>query len=329
MEDHQIVVAPTTIWRGRWLLTPVCLLRIRAGRTPRLIPLQETKCQKVGAPMAEHLQEVSEDENFIQGDIIRREAPTDDGAQFQWGFILNADCDIEQKKNSSLISWMEIIPATKFIERYWAKEQLDKLVRKQLGPICDQLNAVLKNKEVDLRRLEALDLLQWLQEEGADSIVGSIGVTDNKLRAKLTALGEALPPDGDGLSTLLNCAAAFSQKRERILDEAKRYLEQPGGFSDYVFVPGIPGSRSDGFVVRLRDISGVPETDVFRSIAEAKIQDRPHSFYRIGRFSDRLRYQIVQKMAFLFSRIGSPQTFEEDCQVAAKLVVDRRKSEEA
>ena len=142
--------------------------------------------------MAEHLQEVSEDENFIQGDIIRREAPTDDGAQFQWGFILNADCDIEQKKNSSLISWMEIIPATKFIERYWAEEQLDKLVRKQLGPICDQLNAVLKDKEVDLRRLEALDLLQWLQEEGADSTIGSIGVTDNKLRAKLTALGAAL-----------------------------------------------------------------------------------------------------------------------------------------
>jgi hypothetical protein len=130
----------------------------------------------------------------------------------------------------------------------------------------------------------------------------------------------------DGLSTLLSCAEALSQKCEKILDDAKRCLEQPGGFADYVFVPGIPGNKSEGFVVRLRDISGTPETDVFRSIAEAKISDRPHSFYRVGRFSDTLRYQIVQKMAFLFSRIGSPPAFEEDCRTAAKLLVERNRS---
>tara|TARA_R110000868_G_scaffold43803_8_gene147010 strand:+ start:26028 stop:26885 length:858 start_codon:yes stop_codon:yes gene_type:complete len=281
--------------------------------------------------MADHLQEVSEDENFMQGDIIRRAVPIDNEEQFQWGFILNADCDIEQKKNSSLISWMEIIPADRFIERYWAKEQLDKLVQKQLGPICEQLNSLLKSKDASLRLLETADLLQWMQEEGADQIIDTIGVEDVKLRARITAINAALCSNGDseGLSDLLKCAETFSQKREKILDEARRCLEQPGGFADYVFVPGIPGSKSEGFVVRLRDISGVPETEVFRSIAEIRIHDQPHAFYRVGRFSDGLRYQIVQKMAFLFSRIGSPRAFEEECRVAAQLLVDQKNSEVA
>ncbi len=278
--------------------------------------------------MAGHLQDVSEDENFMQGDIIRRAVPMNDAERFQWGFILNADCDIVQKKNSSVISWMEIIPADSFIERYWAAEQLARLVQKQIGPICDELNALLRRKNVDLRSLETLDLLQWLQEEGADPIIDSLSVKDVSLRAKITAIDAALRPNSNGLSALLVCAATFSQKREKILDEAKRYLEQPGGFADYVFVPGIPGSIPNGFVVRLRDISGVPETEVFRSLAEAKINDQPHAFYRIGRFSDGLRYQIVQKMAFLFSRIGSPPAFEEKCRAVAQMLVDQKKLEE-
>lgn len=277
--------------------------------------------------MANHLREVTEGDNFMQGDIIRRATPGQHEDRFQWGFILNADCDIEQKKNSSLISWMEIIPATKFIERYWAAEQIEKFVRKQIKPICDQLNVLLKKKHDSLGPLETQDLLQWLQEKGANPIIEAIGVVDIKLHAKITAIDAALRSNGDMLSTYLKCAETFSQNRERILDDARRCLEQPGGFADYVFVPGIPGSKSDGFVVRLRDISGAPESEVFRSMVEAKIHDKPHAFYRIGRFSDILRYQIVQKMAFLFSRIGSPGAFEEECQAAAQLLIDQKKSE--
>lgn len=277
--------------------------------------------------MTEHLQEVSEDENFMQGDIIHRTVQTDEGPQHHWGFILNADCDIEQKKNSSLISWMEIIPAAQFVERYWAKMQTDKLVKKQLGSICDQLNAVIKKEENKLRDLEIEELFQWLQDEGADSIIETIGVTNVDLREKISAIDAAIRSNGknDGLSTLIQCAEVFSKKREKILDDAKRYLEQPGGFADFVFVPGIPGNISEGFIVRLRDISGISETDVFRSFAEAKINDQPEAFYRVGRFSDSLRYQIVQKMAFLFSRIGSPKAFEERCRASAKILIDNRK----
>lgn len=279
--------------------------------------------------MSDHLQEVSEDESFRQGDIIRRETDKEAVVRFQWGFILNADCDIAQKKNSNLISWMEIISATQFIERYWAVEQLEKLIQKQVGPICDQMNALLKSKDVNLRRLEANELIQWLKDEGATPIIQTVGVEDAKLRSQITAINTALniKYDGDGFSSLIECAKAFSQKAERIVDAAKSGLENPGGFADYVFVPGIPGSTSEGFVVRLRDISGVPESCVYRSEAEAKINDQPMAFYRVGRFSDGLRYQIVQKMSFLFSRIGSPRTFEEKCRNTAQALMEKKATE--
>lgn len=279
--------------------------------------------------MADHLQEISEDENFRQGDIIRRSAPTADAAEFQWGFILNADCDIEQRRNSNLISWMEIISASRFIERYWASEQLEKLTKKQTGPICDQLNALIKAKNIKSRSLDVQDLVQWLKDDGADAVVAGIDVKDETLKGKIQAIDEALrlERNGDGLSVLLKCAGVFSSKASKTLDDAQRSLEQPGGFADHVFVPGIPGSTSEGFVVRLRDISGAPEGEVFRSELLAKINDQPNAFYRVGRFSDGLRYQIVQKMAFLFSRIGSPSAFEDDCRAAAQLLVDQKKME--
>ena len=44
--------------------------------------------------------------------------------------------------------------------------------------------------------------------------------------------------------------------------------------------------------------------------------------YRIGRFSDAIRYAIVQRMAYLFFRIGMSDEFESDCDTVAELILE-------
>ncbi|MNN99507.1 hypothetical protein D3C81_2191680 [compost metagenome] len=55
---------------------------------------------------------------------------------------------------------------------------------------------------------------------------------------------------------------------------------------------------------------------------DARINDRPDAFHRLGRLNDGIRYSITQKLAFLFSRIGMPKTFESACEAAAELAFE-------
>jgi hypothetical protein len=94
------------------------------------------------------------------------------------------------------------------------------------------------------------------------------------------------------------------------------------GFPDHLLVPEIPNTNGYGFVILLRSISSVHSSDLFKTEVDAKINDRPDAFHRIGRFSDSLRFSVAQKLAFLFSRIGMSSEFEEACEAATDLLID-------
>ena len=99
------------------------------------------------------------------------------------------------------------------------------------------------------------------------------------------------------------------------------------GFPDFVLVPNVPDGDAKGYVVILRRIYGAKETDVFKSERDARLNDRPDALHRIGQFHDAVRFQIVQKMSFLFSRIGASEQFEAECSQAIESTIEDRRNE--
>jgi hypothetical protein len=110
---------------------------------------------------------------------------------------------------------------------------------------------------------------------------------------------------------------------ERIRQEAVRNaFKEGGGFQDYFILPELPRTSGLGFVVMLRSMSTVMAADLFPTEQDARIHDFPAAFHRLGRLNDGVRFAITQKLAFLFSRIGMPTSFESACVAATELMVE-------
>lgn len=89
----------------------------------------------------------------------------------------------------------------------------------------------------------------------------------------------------------------------------------------YFFLPQLPDNSRYGHVVLLREIRAAPLESVFRRSIDIRNTDTsPPYFLRRGRLSDNVRYAIAQQVATLFSRVGLPASFEEECEVAKEVV---------
>ncbi|MFC4214131.1 hypothetical protein ACFP4H_21460 [Pseudophaeobacter arcticus] len=271
-----------------------------------------------------HLQDIDYVQNFQQGDIIQRDILENDVTNYQWGFVLNADCDIEQRKNSDRISWIEIIPAEEHIATRWAQRQLKDEVDKRAPALSDELNACIKRQDLGLEKLDKTDLISWLQEQSGREVADLVGINKEETIRRLEALALAVRATGSYLEELVQLREAFGSQRVKVLEAARKSLTTSDGFPDIIFVPGLPGFMEQGFVLRLRDIFSIEQRHVFQSYPDWKVRDEREGFFRTGRFSDQMRYQIVQKMAFLFLRIGAPEAYDNHCgQMAGKVFIEK------
>ncbi|WP_379573874.1 hypothetical protein [Pseudophaeobacter arcticus] len=270
------------------------------------------------------MQDIDYVQNFQQGDIIQRDILENDVTNYQWGFVLNADCDIEQRKNSDRISWIEIIPAEEHIATRWAQRQLKDEVDKRAPALSDELNACIKRQDLGLEKLDKTDLISWLQEQSGREVADLVGINKEETIRRLEALALAVRATGSYLEELVQLREAFGSQRVKVLEAARKSLTTSDGFPDIIFVPGLPGFMEQGFVLRLRDIFSIEQRHVFQSYPDWKVRDEREGFFRTGRFSDQMRYQIVQKMAFLFLRIGAPEAYDNHCgQMAGKVFIEK------
>lgn len=271
-----------------------------------------------------HLQDIDYAQNFRQGDIIQRDILENGVTRYQWGFVLNADCDIEQSRNSDHISWIEIIPAEEHITTHWAQSELKDEVAKRALAICAELNAIIKRKELGLDKLDEPGLISWLKEQSGREVAVLVGVEKEATIRQLEALALAVRATGSCLEALLQLREAFGGQRDKVIEAARSSLTRSNGFPDTIFVPGLPGFMEQGFVLRLRDIFSIKQRHVFQSFPDWKVRDEPEGFFRTGRFSDQMRYQVVQKMAFLFLRIGAPKAYEDHCgHMAGQVLIEK------
>jgi hypothetical protein len=277
--------------------------------------------------MNSYFVQVTDDDDIMQGDIIRTQSSATFG-RITWGFIITADCDIAQKKSGDRYTWLEIITANDYLEKYWAAEQLRRLVEKQSKNAAESLNSLIRRTNLELSPLTPRSLCNWLADRTPDEIVNAITspnkTTDLKvtvyLHALRTALGHEAP--SSKLERLRSSWTILGRDEKSQQSQIREAFDADRGFPDFFFVPELPRTGGYGFVIMLRSISSLSAQDLYSSELEARINDRPDAFYRIGRLSDGVRFAVAQKLAFLFSRIGMPSVFERACESAIELVVE-------
>lgn len=270
---------------------------------------------------------IEDTDELRQGDIIRKLNP-ENGATERLGIVITADCDIAQKKAGERYTWLEIVSMAAYVEGPWAQDQLRKLSQKRATGVCSHLNAQIRKRVPDLTDLTHETLSQWLRtktaEEVYQSATGKPPTTDEKPFRDLRAFALTVSTDENrsAFSRLKEAWTLFGTDERTQQDNVRSAFKDSGGFQDYFVLPELPRESGLGFVVMLRSMSSIMAPDLFLTEQDARINGRPDAFHRLGRLNDGIRYSITQKLAFLFSRIGMPQTFESACEVAADLAVE-------
>lgn len=276
--------------------------------------------------MSDFFKVISDQDGLRQGDVIKK---TSDAGVSVYGVILTADCDIAQNKSRGKITWLEIVSVRRYIEDYWSEEQLTKLSEKYGRVVRDSLNSKIRKVDEKLAPMQQDSLAEWLRFEGAEEIVRKVygdekSAEIDKVKQLLIGLTLSLGVNGVGPSFSRLSAAwdlfgvSVAKRREALTN----LFKSSGGFQDYFLLPELPGVLGYGYVVLLRSISTLDIEEVFVSEVDARINDQPNAFFRLGRLHDGIRFAIAQKMAFLFSRIGMPTSYEEACEVSLNMVID-------
>lgn len=271
--------------------------------------------------------QIEDTEEVRQGDIIRKlNAKT--GETEKLGIVITADCDIAQKKAGERYTWLEIMPMAAYIDGPWAQEQLRKLSEKRSKSICEYLNSQIRKVHPGLTPLTHDSLAQWLSIKTAEEILTTTTgrAPDEDAKSLRELQGFALTVSADetqsAFSRLKAAWALFGTDERNLQDGVRNAFKDGGGFQDYFVLPELPRQNGFGFVVMLRSMWTIMAPDLYLTEQDARIHDSPDAFHRVGRLNDGTRFSIAQKLAFLFSRIGMPKTFESACETATELTVE-------
>lgn len=277
--------------------------------------------------MNDFFKPIDDTEDVRQGDIIRQLDPKT-GAVKKLGVVITADCDIAKRKAGDRYTWLEILPMAAYIDEPWAQEQLRKLCEKRSKPICQQLTGQIRKLKADVADLTHESLVHWLRDKTAAEILTSAtGQTPSPDSKQLRDLqGFALTVIADeGMSAfnrLKDAWKLFGTDEKTQQDSVRNAFKDGGGFQDYFVLPELPRQSGLGFVVMLRSMWAIMAPELYLTEQDARIHGHPGAFHRVGRLNDGIRFAITQKLAFLFSRIGMPTTFESACETATEIAVE-------
>lgn len=270
--------------------------------------------------------EVTPSDDVQQGDLFRVLSSLDDlanasAADAEWCLVLTADCDIAQNKLDSCFTVLSIVTATKWLESIWADEKLDQSIDKGLLELSTKIWAHDKARDPAVLRLTKSDTLRLVLETPEASIEEAFGgdkVFGRSIAEKFLAIKAALlgQQRGEQLKAWMGWKRHLGATHKSISTEIREAVGNMRG--GYFFLPRLPNHPIVGHVVLLRDIRAAPLDNVFRRSLDIRNTQRSAPYFlRMGRLSDNLRHAIAQQVAVLFSRVGLPASFEEECDAAA------------
>ncbi|WP_336234814.1 hypothetical protein [Achromobacter dolens] len=270
---------------------------------------------------------IEDTEDVRQGDVIRKLNPKTGEAE-KLGIVITADCDIARRKAGERYTWLEIVPMAGYLEGPWAQEQLRKLSEKRSRAIREYLDGQIRKRQSGLTPVTHELLVQWLRGNTAEQILASTTgqppAADNRWLRELQGFALTVSTDEtqSAFSRLKSAWTLFGIEEKSQQENVRNAFKDGGGFQDYFILPELPRQTGLGFVVMLRSMWTIMAPDLYFTEQDARIHDRPDAYHRLGRLNDNIRFSITQKLAFLFSRIGMPETFETACEVAGELTVE-------
>ncbi|HBO3119445.1 TPA: hypothetical protein L4R02_003742 [Pseudomonas aeruginosa] len=243
-----------------------------------------------------------------QGDVIKKVSRIGN----VYGLVITADCDIARGRHGNHYTWIEIIPSAKYIDEKWLPIEIGKILSKQVKSVLEYVNSKLKAK--GLGELSDDRLISWITDIGAKEFL--LKISEEEPPAEILSKLEGLiilmdPGNQSALDRVKKSASYFRINVENFVEGAKKHLVKfDDGFPDFFYIPKLPEELSGGCTALLRNIYSIQNEEIFLSESDARINDCPSGFFRMCRLSDRVKYSVVQKTTFLFSRIGMTPEFE-------------------
>jgi hypothetical protein len=246
---------------------------------------------------------ISTTEQLLQGDVLRLD---DSKSQFDFNLamIINADCDMQNKKHDGMIAILPIYTFQQYLEKFWLPVFFTKQKNEAIG-ILQNIFAI-EDKHIE-------DLLSWMAQDsisvkkaGAASIFENYNPTPKQLTradealAKLLKIFEGI---SDGRLSAVSKFAPTGKVEKYCQDQVKEAKKQMG--EDHFFITEIQNDQSVGYVIRMRRIYTIPVEACFKS--EAAMLSRSNknvTAYRICRLSPHYKFKASQLFAFQYSRIG-------------------------
>lgn len=267
---------------------------------------------------------VSDRDEVQQGDLFRILGSLEElgnaEAQSEWCLILTADCDIAQNKLDSCFTVLSVVSAGKWLEVVWADEKVDQAIAKGISDLSAKIWAHDKKRDPSVSRLSK-EVAHRFVMESTPSKIEEVFAPDKQFAQSVTknvgALKDLLDCQrrGENLAGWIRWRKFIGGSDKSISSDIREAFSNMRG--GYFFLPELPGHPLVGHVVLLREIRVAPIASVFRrSIDIRNTKVAPPYFLRRGRLSDNVRFAIAQQVATLFSRVGLPSSFEDECEHA-------------
>lgn len=236
-----------------------------------------------------------------QGDIVRLEWPERDSGP-KLGVIINADCDLANRKTDGIVAILPIYPFDDYLAQFWAPGHVAEVNAQATKSILDLISDE-----------DGSALHDWLRDTDANQVataltqrLGLKKAHTSKLLSELEKLKICLNPDKTFIDRFKElCRAAQSPQtyaRNQITSAKKAMGDGHFFISDLVDHPGV------GFVIRMRRIYTLPDQDLFTSTSSQRSSSSGNkpTAVRVARLAPLYKFKVLQVFAQQYSRIGLP-----------------------
>ena len=263
-----------------------------------------------------------------QGDVLKR---VRSNGPATLAVVVTADCDIANNKlGDAGLACVQLTPLADYMLNEHARTSAIRQLSKRFAKASEWVNMRWLKRDLQNVPLTEECVQAWLTRTAPEEIEAALGlpVDDNKsfLKREIAALRaaqELLSAPKDQFSAI-DAQRALQPKTTSRGEQLKLLFGSidPSALPlDMFFVSSVPGEPGVGFIAKLRALSFVTLDQSFTSMAAAKEFD--NSFVRVGRLAPTFRHALAQQFGMLFARIGLPQAYEVDREIAFAVIAEQ------
>ncbi|QNN65564.1 hypothetical protein H9L12_02975 [Sphingomonas rhizophila] len=250
-----------------------------------------------------------------QGDVFR--LTSDDGV---YGILVTADCDISNSKHGGELTLILAYPPSRYLRDFWCRMECGRLKAKLSRQVLEAANQSFVGrggaKLLDEDGLQLL-LSTFEPEALADRLKFEAGKKREEFLEKIEALKLMdVILDEEQFDILKKASLLLGHSKKTIESSFLSVLDDRKGPADIFHLPALPDLGHGPLIVRLRSFISISENDVGTSTVS--VEDTGPKYIRCARLADNVRFAMIQKMAFLFSRIGLSADYENDLRSRLK-----------